>query len=235
MKRIVALIPLFLSTALSFGASDDWQEVLRDDDIVVFRKKIEGSPVLAFRGEATVNAPIAKVMTAIKDPNQRGKWTERVKSFQIIEEHSPCDRTEYMHVSSPFPARDRDFVIRSKLAFDEQSKKIVVQLRSVEDERRKKTIGKIRGVMHSSSFSLQPVNTGTTKIEAELHADPKGAVPKWLVNHFQKLVPKKSLSNLKKYLSENQVADDPMTVAFFSKTPHQRFPASDKNLHCVAK
>lgn len=227
------LLALFFSFFSALGADNGgWQEVLRDNDIVVFRKKIEGSHVLAYRGEAVVSAPIAKVMTVIIDPNQRAKWTARVKEFKILEEHSPCERTEYMHVNSPFPAKDRDFVVRSKMTFSRQNNKLVVQLRSVEDPRRQVTRANIRGTIHSSSFSLQPINENTTKIEAEIHADPKGGIPKWLVNRFQKYVPQKSLANLKHYLANNQIAADPMATAFFTKRAG-RSTAADKTLHCI--
>ena len=44
----------------------------------------------------------------------------------------------------------------------------------------------VRGELLDSSFVLTRVEAGRTMVVAEMHADPKGDMPKWLVNMFQK-------------------------------------------------
>jgi hypothetical protein len=57
---------------------------------------------------------------------------------------------------------------------------------------------------------LTPIDGGKkTHIDAQILADPKGAVPKFLVNLFQKDWPLKTLRALRAQAKKKDIADNP--------------------------
>src|SRR5690349_8969755 len=55
-------------------ASLPWEKIREQDGITVFRREVPGSPVLAFKGEGVVPAPIEKVATIIFDTTRAPEW-----------------------------------------------------------------------------------------------------------------------------------------------------------------
>lgn len=191
-----------------------WQEVSRSAEVTVYRRHVAGSDVLAFKAVSVIEAPIAKIVTVMKDTPRRQEWADRVKKAEILHEISPFERVEYVHLSTPWPVKDRDVVYRAIFKFDKQRREIAIQLHSTEDSQRPETKDKIRAVLYSARFVLRPLTAQTTLVLAEAHGDPKGSIPKWIVNRLQKSAPRKTLQNLKKQLAKPGIADDLMTVEF---------------------
>ncbi len=59
--------------------------------------------------------------------------------------------------------------------------------------------GIIRIVIQLARITLKPIANGSaTRIIAEMHADPKGWIPSWVVNYIYQSWPKKTIKNLTK-------------------------------------
>jgi hypothetical protein len=201
-----------------FGAgasAPDWELVSRSEEVTLFKKEIPGSPVLAYKATAKLNAPLAKVLSVVKDTPRLPEWTYRVKEAEILEEVPPTDRIIYLHVGAPWPVKDRDAVYRNRLIYDKSKSKISLCMESVEDVRRKESPSRIRAHVFPSCFFFTTPDRGkTTEIEAELHGDPRGSIPKWIVNMIQKIAPVKTLRNLKRRVESPGIVDDPQTLDF---------------------
>ena len=67
----------------------------------------------------------------------------------------------------------------------EPAKKVVsLKIHAVNDASAP-TTSYIRGELLQSSFVMTSIEHGTkTRVVAEIHADPKGSVAKWIVNYF---------------------------------------------------
>jgi hypothetical protein len=86
-----------------------------------------------------------------------------------------------------------------------------MRFRSVEDPERPERPDRVRAVIYDAVFTLKPVDGGKrTAIEAESHADPKGAIPKWIVNLYQKRLPRESLERLMTQVSQPGIPDHPL-------------------------
>ena len=59
-----------------------------------------------------------------------------------------------------------------------------------------KTVG-VRAELKKSLYTLTPMGANMTKVEVEILSDPKGLIPKWLVNLIQKSWPHKTLMAIK--------------------------------------
>src|SRR5579872_2428884 len=131
MKRF---LPLFLLAAL--GATPIWGDATKDsqnqdlsalkkltfhwkqssnsDGLSLYWSKVEGSQVIAFRGEGIVDAPIEKVASIIIDTTRATEWIDSLVSSNVVRNISPTEFIEYDHVGISFPfdtvMSDRDFV-----------------------------------------------------------------------------------------------------------------------------
>ena len=179
-----------------------WEKVTSESGINVFKKEVEGSPIIAFKGDGVIDAPILRVASVLADTAHNKDWMDRVVESQILEVKSPVERIQYSHVKTPPGLDDRDFVSHAKLNIDAPNKRLTFAIHSVAHASKPPRDGIVRGELIGSSFLLVPVDGGKTRVITEFHADPKGSVPKFIVNIFQKDWPINTIKGLRKQVGK---------------------------------
>ena len=116
---------------------------------------------------------------------------------------------EYDHAGIPFPfdtlMHDRDFVSHVTVAADPQSRQVAVTYQPAEDESAPPLKKYVRGTM-VCEFKMVPMSlSDETYVEAEIHCDPKGGVPKWVVNFFQQGWPQTTFERLRKQAQKSDI------------------------------
>ena len=185
------------------AATGKWEKITSESGINVFKKEIEGSPIIAFKGDGVIDAPILRVASVLADAARNKEWMDRVVESQILEVKSPIERIQYSHVKTPPGLDDRDFVSHAKLNIDAANKRLTFAIHSVAHSAKPPGAGGIvRGELMGSSFLLVPLDGGKTRVITEFHADPKGSVPKFIVNIFQKDWPINTIKGLRKQVGK---------------------------------
>ncbi|MGK5086562.1 START domain-containing protein [Bdellovibrionota bacterium FG-2] len=196
--------------AAGVGANDGWEEVDSYSGVTIYRKEVAGTPVLAYKGVGVLNAPIGKLLSVAVDTSRKPEWMARLRSAKIVTQVSATERVEYIHVKSPWPLKDRDFVYRATLATNVVAKTITIRIASIEEPLCPVTDACIRAHLYSGTFVFTPVENGTkTRIEAEGHADLKGLIPKWIVNLYQKRIPRQSIEGVMRQVQKPGILDHP--------------------------
>ena len=74
-----------------------------------------------------------------------------------------------------------------------------------------------------SRYILTAVDEGKrTKAMVEIHADPMGSIPKWIVNLFQKSWPRNTLIGMQQQLQKPDIPEMQLVKDFFhGKLPDQ--------------
>ena len=122
---------------------------------------------------------------------------------------SENEHVHWTHVTTPIVLKDRDFVYAIKLELDPASKKVMLNYHSVYDSGAPKT-NYIRGEFKYGTFTLTSIEGGKkTRVLAEVLADPKGSVAKWIVNLFQKSWPRKTIASLRRQVAKKDIVDQP--------------------------
>ena len=218
-KRVclVALIAMSVSAITLASIPRGWEKVSDDNGISVARQEVLGSPIVAFRGEAVINAPIAKVANVLMDTSRKLEWVSDIKEARDIRQINQFERVEYNHTGTPWPTTDRDFVFRATAKFDRASKSVVFELKSIVDPAVPETKN-VRGELKQSFYRLTSIENGTkTMLEVEIQADPKGAIPKWLVNLTQKKWPRKTIEGIRAQCAKPDVLEHPGIKACFAE------------------
>jgi hypothetical protein len=217
-------------------ADKTWEEVSKDDSVLVHRKEIPGSDVVAFRGETVIDAPIAKVANVLIDTSRKKEWVFRIVEARDVRQMGLYERVEYNHTASGFfLVKDRDFVFHAKAELNKEKGQMVIRLKSIEEPSVPEQ-GPVRGYIDNSAYTLTSLDNGTkTHLVVEIHADPKGSVPKWLVNLFQKSWPAKTLNGIRAQCAKPDVVEHAGLKEYFSTPAVATAPAEKAPVSAVRK
>jgi hypothetical protein len=212
---IVALVALAVALAGGADGPPDttfrvgWEKIAQTDGILVYRKEVPGSPVVAFMGEGLVDAPLAKVASVILDASRAREWVDTLAENRVLRRISDAEHIEYSHVATPFLVKDRDFVSRVVVSYDRPTATLVERIASVEDPLAPRT-GHVRGRVIDGFFKLISLQGGNkTYFICQVHADPRGWLPKWIVNFFQRDWPLRSIRSLRKQVAKPDIREQP--------------------------
>ena len=139
-----------------------WEKIRESDGIVIHRREVPGSPLIAFKGEGLIEQPILRVATVLLDASRSHEWADRVVEARELGVLSDHEVVHYSHVATTFITKDRDFVTRITLDVV-PGKLIRLRLRSIDDPRAPKT-DFVRGELIDSSFTLTAESDGVTRI-----------------------------------------------------------------------
>ena len=177
----------------------EWEQADKEDGVTSYRMNYPNSDVTAFAGEIVIDAPIAKIAWVIRDNKHRTKWVDRLIHSRVLEKRGPTERVIYQHFGLPWPIKDRDYVYRAKMAWE--GEKLTFNLKSIESPKAPKTKG-VRAHLTRCIYHLTPISDTRTHVRVEVHTDPKGKLPSWLVNLIQKSWPIKTLKGIRKMTKE---------------------------------
>ncbi|TNF27887.1 MAG: hypothetical protein EP319_10365 [Deltaproteobacteria bacterium] len=204
MKILVLCILLLASLNLSAedydGLYDDgkWQKILSEDGLNVFTREMPNSKILGFKLEGVINAPIDQIMENMRNVETSAEWTPDLAEKSTIEEISDAEAITYSRNDLSWPISDRDFVTHNKLFLHKERKLLYVMTKSVIDQRSPPRKGIVRAWLSYSNIGLRPVSENRTYVEWTIFADPKGSIPTWVVNFYQRGFPVKFFKAVEK-------------------------------------
>jgi hypothetical protein len=204
MKFFIGIY-LVLIGVKGFAFETNWKEVSNKEGVIVSTSEVEGSSVKGFRGETIMEDSIGRILHVLMDDKHHKEWIKRLKRSIVLEELSDGEAIVYQEIELPWPMKNRDFVFWGKIERPIEDK-IVLKMKSVEHKDAPETTG-IRGDLKESKYLLTRLEKFKTKIEVEVITDPKGMIPKWLVNMIQAKWPIKTFKAIQKELTKNYVKE----------------------------
>jgi hypothetical protein len=190
-----------------------WENIRNEAGISVSRKAIPGSSFVALRGEGDVNGSLLAVADVLVDVAHEQEWIADIKEARVLRHVTDTEYILYSHLGTPPTLTDREFVADVKLTIDPSKQSLRIDMRSVDDPAAPST-SYVRGFLSESSFRLQANPDGkTTHVVAEIHADPKGNLPGWVVNFFQKNWGFRTLQSLRKQVASGRAPVHPLLQA----------------------
>lgn len=200
-----------------------WQKSCETDGLTIYWSRVEGSQVIAFKGDGIVDEPLDKVASVIVDTTRGTEWIDSLVASKVVRPLSSAEFIEYDHVGIPFPfdtvMSDRDFVSHVTADYDPQTRWLTISYLPAEDDQAPVLKKYTRGVM-TCVFKMVPMSMpDQTYVEAEVHCDPRGAVPKWLVNFFQEGWPETTFENLRREVKKPDIKVVPLIADLMKKQP----------------
>jgi START domain len=197
---IVSLLFVVLFSLPGFGQSP-WKLHSDRDGIQVYTQDVTGSPFKALKAVCTVETSLSRLAAVLLDVKNTKDWVYATKECKLLKQTSPSELYYYSELSLPWPASNRDFIIRISIAQDPASKVVMVTAENKPDYiPGKKSIVRIRE--SAAYWQITPLAGGMVKVEYTMQVDPAGMLPAWLVNMFVAKGPTQTFIQLRKQVKK---------------------------------
>ncbi|MEE3321613.1 MAG: hypothetical protein VX258_13055 [Pseudomonadota bacterium] len=205
-----ALILALLMVASPVWAQDDmasWDTTRVGEargEVSTYARKVDGSPVKAFKGEVELKASMTSVLAVITAVDTFPEWIFQNQSAERL----TSDHKEriLMAFNGIWPVSDRDVVLANTLSQDDASKTITLHSVNAEGFADKRD-GFVRIPALDNQFTLTPLDDGWVRVKFETFVDPGGSVPVWLANLVATRAPYETLEGIKVQLQKPRFAN----------------------------
>jgi ribosome-associated toxin RatA of RatAB toxin-antitoxin module len=166
-----------------------WQ-LLRDDrDLKLWGRPVPSSTILQLRAEMEVDATPRKVWNLLRDVERVVEYNPYISESRIRSEQGDT-RYIYQRFVPPVIA-DRDVTFKA-VAYEDEANGVFQQLITLANNQGPPPVdGVVRVKVLEAQWSIEPADSGKTRVCYWIHTDPGGLIPDWLVNFAQeRSVPK---------------------------------------------
>lgn len=181
----------------------EWKRTGSKNGVELYKREVPDSDVIQLKGEGVLNAPLWKIAATLLDTKRAKEWIDSMEESRVVEHLGAKTYIEYNHIGTPFVLKDRDFVSRVNIKTDPVKKTFALIYAPYTAPIEKSDY--IRGKILSGVFGLTKIDAERTRLNAEVHCDPRGSVPKWIVNFFQSDWAYDTFLALRKQLEKNDV------------------------------
>lgn len=215
MRTLFTFVLLLLSTLPAMAG--DWEVIDDSDGIVSSRKEVEGSSMLAFRGETDTDVSPGRLLTVLTRAGLGPEWVDMQIEAREVATISETETVLYQVYDLSWPLSDRDYLMMREVAVDEAARVVTVTYNSVERPDVPPSDCCVRAQTFRTYWKLTARPDGGTHLEVEVHTDPKGSLPAWLVNIVQKGWPKNSITGLTTRAAKPDIGEHPWVAGWAAK------------------
>jgi predicted HNH restriction endonuclease len=178
----------------------EWELAEDYDGIKLYRKEQTNSDIFPLMVKAPLNHKIEVIMSVLAASSRRKEWIPRNIGGRLLKKNSEFDRIEYTVTNVPWPFDNREFVYRAITKIDKDKKVITISMKSF--PWKEIDSDNVRGFMHDGSMIIRQIKPKYYEFTMMFESDPKGSIPKWIVNYAQKKWPVAFVRNLRKQIKK---------------------------------
>jgi hypothetical protein len=173
-----------------------------DKDIKVFTRAVGDSPLREFKGVTNIKSDVNAFVALLKDDTAATNWMHDVVEFKLVDSPSDVESLVYTVNHTPWPVTNRDAYVRSIMTADTNGG--VVSTITAEPDFAEMNEDYIRMPEIVGLWSFTPKAEGVVEVVYQVHANPGGSLPDWLVNAIVVETPMETLSNLQDIITEEK-------------------------------
>lgn len=211
------LLMFLVSFSLFAVELSEWKEINHEDGIRCYSAKVKGKKIYALKGDIEINAPMEVISSFFYDTSKKKLWIAKLKDIKTIRRPAKYELVEHYTVKTPFFLDNRDFVYKGKITVNNDKTVLKVDLKSVIDSKAPEREGIVRGELIFANYTVEKIKDKKVKLTVTVLVDPKGSIPKWVVNLFQKSWPYKTLSRIREIAMNGGMPAHPDIVALLKK------------------
>lgn len=197
-KHFTYLLILFASLLLlasSLPYEKDWTLKRTGSELWVYTRDQPGSDIKAVQLVMNVDASIETINDVLDDAERQTDWVFKCSEARHLGGDIDSGWYYYSRIAMPWPMDDRDLVAKVVgEKKDDTYTSTSVAAPSFIDE--------VPDCVRISEFevttSYKALDNGQTQVTYQLHSEPGGSVPTWLVNLFIDKGPVESMTKLRK-------------------------------------
>lgn len=160
----------------------EWSLVAVRDGVEVHTRPVADSPVAEVKATITVEASPARVFAVLLDSDRFVEFVPYVVEVRTVARDSPSVWYLYQRISPPFVS-DRDYTLRHESFEEPRSGRYELRWQAAGARGPPPREGVVRVNLCTGAYLVQGIDgDARTRLSYQLHTDPGGALPKWLVN-----------------------------------------------------
>lgn len=213
MQKIIIFI-LILSSFNAF-CDENWKHLYAKDNLNFFSKESNRGSLLVFMAKGQVDVSTPELLSILRNVEGTTKWDSDTKKKVTIKDISDIEALTYSITHIPWPFNDRDLVLRNLLVVDPKKKVLQVNVNSIELAEHPKDDDYVRAYLEAK-MQVRPKDENTTFVQLEVLVDPRGAIPKWVVNMVQKDMPYNFLKGIENYSKTGEFKPNPGVTKLYN-------------------
>jgi hypothetical protein len=196
-----ALVCLAIPSLAEVGP---WQLEAQDEDkdIQVFTRTVGDSPLKEFKGVTHIKSDVSAFVALLQDQESATTWLHNVIEYTIIDAPSSTESLIYTVNKTPWPVTDRDAYIRSVFSADKMG--AVTSTITGESDFAEDSEDFVRMPELLGAWKFTPMQDGMVEVIYQVHANPGGSLPDWLVNSIVVETPMETLANLHEVITDEK-------------------------------
>jgi len=200
---ILLLFGFYFFPSFLNAEQSSWQLRKNQGGIPVYTRKVAGSPILEFKANVIIDAPLPKVIAYFEE-TQISRWYYQCVLSKFIVNDGPKQEVIYLILHLPWPVAARDFVFSRTRSKDAANGVISYTLTALPN-RLPLVKGMIRVKSIESVWSFKSISQSQTEMFFQQHTDTAGSIPSSFVNAVVADAPYYSLKNFRKLLTGKDV------------------------------
>ena len=177
-----------------------WHLESSSNGIDVFSSSVIGTAIVPFKAVMTILGTIEDVSMVLEDIPRRGEWISNFGMSVLLDRTNDYAQTEYLRVAMPWPARDRRALIRVRISGSDDLTSATIAAESVDAHWADTLPVLVRSRVYASTFQMTQV-ADHVEVAALVFIDPRGRIPKWIVNFFTRRVARATLNGLRRQVA----------------------------------
>lgn len=223
-KNLIINIIIFLILSSSFALAyesplpdpletEGWEEVRNIEGISIYTRPWPGSSFLAIKSIFIINASIEQNIAAAIDDTAYKDWIMYLMKFEKFNVESMAEFSFYSAFEFPPFLSNRDNAF--DVTFDLDKKTGIVTYVFNDNVNYPHKEGFIRVTENYSMWVFIPLNDGRTKVIQQIHSEPGGWIPAWIVNWGIDEMAIKTIKLWKKHSTKEKYKNSPVFSQLF--------------------
>lgn len=198
--RLAICTLLFLATGL---AAEPWKLVRNEGGVRVYNRTVAGSEIPELRAEMVVRSSLSGLVALFQDLGGYSSWYDSLMNTRLVRRLGPLVLIGYAEVDFPWPASNRDMILRYSITQDPRSLTVRVRMKNMPDYLPVRPgIVRLRHV--TGSWEFRAVASGRVLVVMRTHSEPGGSIPAWISEAAVTSAPLRALHGLRRHVGQPQ-------------------------------
>ena len=124
--RVLVILWLLGSCVKGVAQEKGWKLHSEKDGVQVFTQPVSNSAFKAVKAVGVVEASLSRIAYVLMDVKTTKEWVYGTKVCTLLKQMTPSDLIYYSEVDLPWPASNRDFIIRITLTQDPKTRVMTI-------------------------------------------------------------------------------------------------------------
>lgn len=158
-----------------------WDLAKEENSIRVYTRSVEGSSFKEYRSVMQIEASLSSLVALVDDIPSYPKWIHTCKKAIVLKTFNQTKSQIYTINNAPWPVSDRDAVALNEISQNDSTFVVTVNISGIPDLIPLKP-GLVRVKKIKGFWRFSPLENGIVEVVYQVHNEPGGKIPAWLVN-----------------------------------------------------